>query len=144
MLRCAVRRQSRPQNWQRRIVSRHQLAISHNIAVRFGICIGVARIPSECHLVLEVGLVIRAVAVSAFEQNYRQNCADEEHHAKRANEDEEPGLINSQIGIARKLDVLNMVGVESPEGGFAHESCEAWLGVVVAGQNRFRALREQK
>lgn len=79
--------------------------------------------------------MIRAIAVTAFQQNYRQHCADEEHHAKRTNEHKEPRFIDAQIRVARKFNVFNMVGIQSPESCFAHEGCEAWLGVIIAWEN---------
>lgn len=143
VLRGAVRRQSRPQNRQRRVVRRHQLAVSHDISVRFGVRVGIA-IPRERHLVLQIGVMIRAVAVTTLEQNDRENCANEKHGAQDTNEHEEPGLVDPQVGVAWKLDVLNVVGVESTEGRFAHEGREARLRVVVSGKDRVGAFREQE
>lgn len=109
----------------------------------FGIRWRVA-LPCERHLVLQVGVVIRAVAVAAFKEYDGENGADEEDSAENANEDEEPWLVDAQVGVAWKLDVFNMVGVEAPQGGLAHESSEAGLRVIISRQNKFRALRQQK
>lgn len=79
--------------------------------------------------------MIRAIAVAAFQQNYGQHCADEEYNAERTNEHKEPRFINAQIWVAWKFNVFNMVGIQSPESGFAHEGCETWLGVIVAREN---------
>lgn len=79
--------------------------------------------------------MIRAITVTAFQQDNGQNGADEKHNAECANEDEEPGFINAQVGVPWEFYIFNMVGINSSEGCFTHESCEAWLRVIVPRKN---------
>lgn len=106
-----------------------------------GVRVAVSR---ERHLVLQIGVMIRAVAVTTFEQNYREHGANEKHSAQDANEHEEPGLVDAQVGIARQLNVLDVIGVESAEGRFTHESREARLRVIISGQHRVGAFGEEE
>lgn len=108
VLRGAMWGQGRPKHRQRRVVVRHHL--------RFCGRVGIA-VPRE--LVLEVS-VVRAVVVAALHENDRENGADDENNAENADEDEEPGLVDAQVGVAWQFDVFNMVGVESRETRFAH------------------------
>lgn len=109
MLSGSVRCQSGPQNGQGRIVGWHKLTISHDVAMCLHICIWVA-VPRERHLMLQICVVIRTVVVATFQKNYREHGADEENHAKCANENEKPGFIDAQVGVSWQLDIFNMVG----------------------------------
>lgn len=82
---------------------------------------------------LQVGVMVRTIVVTAFKQNNGQNGADEKYNAKCTNENEEPRFIYAQVGISWELYIFNMVGIDSPERGFAHKSCEAWLRMIISG-----------
>lgn len=82
-------------------------------------CFGPVGIAVPRELVLEVS-VVRAVVVAALHENYRENCADYKNYTKDADENEKPGLVDAQVGVAWQFDVFNMVGAESRETCFAH------------------------
>ena len=74
------------------------------------VCIWIA-VPGERHLMFQVVVVVRTIAVTTFQKYYGENGANEENNAECANENEEPGFVNTQIGVPWKFKVFNMVGI---------------------------------
>lgn len=81
---------------------------------------------------LQIGVMVRTITVTAFKQNYGNNSADEKHNTECANKNEEPWFVDTQVGISWEFYIFNMVGINSPKGSLAHESSKAWLRVIVA------------